>query len=98
MKYLVLIPDGMADEQIEALGGLSPMQKANKPVMDELAKSALVGTVSNVPEGMVPESDTAILPFFPTIPRSFPRAVPRWKPSASASRCSPTRLPTVATW
>jgi len=59
MKYLVLIPDGMADEKIEALGNLTPMQKANKPCMDMLAKKSLVGTVSNVPEGMVPESDTA---------------------------------------
>ncbi len=70
MKYLVLIPDGMADEPIEALGGLTPMQKANKPTMDELAKSAIVGTVSNVPAGMVPESDTAniaILSYDPKI-------------------------------
>ncbi len=70
MKYLVLIPDGMADEKIEALGGLTPMQKANKPMMDALAKKSLVGTVSNVPEGMVPESDTAnmaILSFDPKI-------------------------------
>ena len=61
MKYFVLIPDGMADESIEALGGLTPMQKANKPCMDSLARNAVVGTVSNVPEGMVPESDTANL-------------------------------------
>ena len=70
MKYLVLIPDGMADEKVEALGGLSPMQKAKKPCMDMLAKKALVGMVSNVPEGMVPESDTAnmaILSFDPKI-------------------------------
>lgn len=70
MKYLVLIPDGMADEKIDALGGLTPMQKANKPCMDALAKRSLVGTVSNVPEGMVPESDTAnmaILSFDPKV-------------------------------
>ncbi len=70
MKYLVLIPDGMADEKIEALGGLTPMQKANKPMIDALAKKSLVGTVSNVPEGMVPESDTAnmaILSFDPKV-------------------------------
>lgn len=70
MKYLVLIPDGMADEHIDLLGGLSPMQKACKPTMDMLAKSAVVGTVSNVPEGMVPESDTAniaILSYDPKI-------------------------------
>ncbi len=70
MKYLVLIPDGMADERLEELGGLTPMEKANKPYMDMLAKKALVGTVSNVPDGMVPESDTAnmaIMSFNPKI-------------------------------
>lgn len=70
MKYLVLIPDGMADEKIAALDNMTPMEKANKPTMDMLAKKAFVGTVSNVPEGMVPESDTAnmaILSFDPKI-------------------------------
>ena len=70
MKYLVLIPDGMADEKIEALGNVTPMEKANKPCTDNLAKHSLIGTVSNVPEGMVPESDTAnmaILSFDPKV-------------------------------
>ena len=70
MKYLVVIPDGMADEKIEALGNITPMQKANKPCMDALAKKSFVGCVSNVPAGMVPESDTAnmaILSFDPKI-------------------------------
>ncbi len=70
MKYLVLIPDGMADKKIKELGNKTPMQAASKPVMDALAKRATVGTVSNVPDGMVPESDTAnmaILSFDPKI-------------------------------
>lgn len=70
MKYLVLIPDGMADEKVKELGDLTPMQKAKKPYMDMLAKKAYVGTVSNVPEGMVPESDTAnmaIMSFDPKV-------------------------------
>ncbi len=70
MKYLVLIPDGMADEPIASLGNKTPMQVAHKPVMDELVQHATVGTVSNVPAGMVPESDTAnmaILSFDPKI-------------------------------
>ena len=68
MKYLVLVPDGMADEKIAELGNLSPMEKAKKPYMDMLAKKAFVGTASNVPQGMIPESDTAnmaILSFDP---------------------------------
>ncbi|MBQ7293655.1 MAG: cofactor-independent phosphoglycerate mutase [Clostridia bacterium] len=70
MKYLVLIPDGMADEKIDAIGNITPMEKANKPYMDGLAKKSLIGTVSNVPRGMVPESDTAnmaILSFDPKV-------------------------------
>ena len=71
MKYLVLIPDGMADEPIEALGGLTPMAKAHKPVMDELAKVSFVGTVSNVPADMVPESDTANLAILSYDPKIY---------------------------
>ncbi|MBE6583573.1 MAG: cofactor-independent phosphoglycerate mutase [Ruminococcaceae bacterium] len=70
MKYLVLIPDGMADETISSLGNKTPMQAASKPYMDALAKKSVVGTVSNVPRGMVPESDTAnmaILSFDPKV-------------------------------
>ena len=37
MKYLVLVPDGMADEKIEALGNKTPMVAANKKLMDTLA-------------------------------------------------------------
>ena len=71
MKYLVLIPDGMADEPIAAFGGKTPMQQAKKPVMDALAREALVGTVSNVPADMVPESDTANLAILSYDPKVF---------------------------
>jgi len=50
MKYLVLIPDGMADEKIEALNNRTPMEAADKKTMDLLAACSTVGTVSNVPE------------------------------------------------
>ncbi len=70
MKYRVLICDGMADYKIEELGNKTPMEAANKPSMDELCKRSTVGLVSNVPQGMVPESDTAnmaILSFDPKV-------------------------------
>lgn len=101
MKYLVLIPDGMADEPIEALGNATPMQKANKPMMDLLASQAVVGTVSNVPEGMVPESDTAnmaILSFDPKVyskGRSPLEAVSmgiEMQPDETAYRCNVVTL------
>ena len=101
MKYLVLIPDGMADEPLKELGDLTPMQKANKTCMDFLAKDALVGTVSNVPDGMVPESDTAnmaILSFDPKIyskGRSPLEAVSmgiEMQPDETAYRCNVVTL------
>ena len=101
MKYFVLIPDGMADEKIEALGNRTPMQAANKPMMDALASKALVGTVSNVPAGMVPESDTAnmaILSFDPKIyskGRSPLEAVSmgiEMQPDETAYRCNVVTL------
>lgn len=70
IRYAIIVPDGMADEACEALLGKTVMEAAKKPCMDLLAKNGVVGTVSNVPEGMVPESDTAnmaILSFNPRI-------------------------------
>ncbi len=61
MKYFVLIPDGMADRPVPALGNLTPMEKAQKPNMDALCARSLCGLSLNVPETMVPESDTANL-------------------------------------
>lgn len=71
MKYLVLVPDGMADWKIPSLGGKTPMETAKKPCMDMLAEKSLCGTVSNVPQGMVPESDTANLSIFSYDPRLY---------------------------
>lgn len=101
MKYLILIPDGMADEKIKELGDKTPMQKADKPMMDALAARSIVGTVSNVPDGMVPESDTAnmaILSFDPKIyskGRSPLEAVSMgidMKPDETAYRCNVVTL------
>lgn len=71
MKYLVLIPDGMADRTIPSLGNRTPMEAAKKPIMDALAAKSLCGTVSNVPQGMVPESDTANLAILSYDPKKY---------------------------
>lgn len=71
MKYLVLLCDGMADRRVPALGDKTPMEKANKPCMDKLVKDSFCGEVLNVPEGMVPESDTANLAVMSYDPREF---------------------------
>ena len=33
MKYVVILGDGMSDEPIEKLGGKTPLEYANTPVM-----------------------------------------------------------------
>ena len=60
-KYIVLIPDGMADDPLAELGGLTPLEAADTPHMDALAGKGLVGMVRNVPAGMSPGSDVAVM-------------------------------------
>lgn len=71
MKALVIVYDGMADRPLPSLGGKTPMEVADKPSMDALARHARVGTVLNVPQGMVPESDTANLAILSYDPRIY---------------------------
>ncbi len=62
MKYLVLLCDGMADTKNDKfLGGKTPMEVANKPYMDALAKKAEVGMCRTVADGLKPGSDVANL-------------------------------------
>jgi 2,3-bisphosphoglycerate-independent phosphoglycerate mutase len=60
-KRLLLVPDGMADDHLEELGGKTPLQAAHTPAMDALAQRGAVGLVQTVPDGMPPGSDVAIL-------------------------------------
>ena len=61
MKYIVILGDGMSDEPIEALGGKTPLEVADTPVMDALASCGELGMVQNVPAGMSPGSEIANL-------------------------------------
>ena len=61
MKYLVLLCDGMADTPNAILGGKTPMELANKPIIDNLAKTAEVGLCKTVGKGLKPGSDVANL-------------------------------------
>ena len=71
MKYVVVLMDGASDYKIESLGNKTPLDIARKPVTDMLAKKSIAGTVSNVPDDMVPESDTANLAVLSYDPKEF---------------------------
>jgi 2,3-bisphosphoglycerate-independent phosphoglycerate mutase len=59
MKYIIVLGDGMADEPLENYGGKTPLQMANTPEIDRLAKLGRTGLLQTVPEGMHPGSEIA---------------------------------------
>jgi 2,3-bisphosphoglycerate-independent phosphoglycerate mutase len=64
MKYAIVIPDGCADDPVASLGGKTPLQAANKPNMDRIARIGFVGLSNNVPASLTPASDVATLSLF----------------------------------
>jgi 2,3-bisphosphoglycerate-independent phosphoglycerate mutase len=64
MKYAIVIPDGCADDPQDSLGGKTPLQAANKPNMDRIARMGVVGRSNNVPATLTPASDVATLSLF----------------------------------
>lgn len=64
MKYVIVIPDGCADEPQESLGGKTPLQAAHKPNMNRIAQQGIVGRSNNVPQPLTPASDVATLSLF----------------------------------
>ena len=71
MKYIVMLGDGMADEPIEELGGKTPLEYADTPVLDAYAEKAEIGMVATIPEGMSPGSDTANLSVIGYDPKAY---------------------------
>lgn len=61
MKYVIVIPDGCADEPIEALGGKTPLQAANLPAMDALAARGSLAAANNTPDHLPAGSEVANL-------------------------------------
>ncbi len=61
MKYIVILGDGMADEPLAQLGGKTPLEYANIPMMDSLAGKGELGLAKTVPDSMKPGSDVANL-------------------------------------
>jgi 2,3-bisphosphoglycerate-independent phosphoglycerate mutase len=64
MKYVVVIPDGCADEPVAELGNRTPLQAAKLPNMDRVARGGVVGLSNNVPPTLTPASDVATLSLF----------------------------------
>jgi 2,3-bisphosphoglycerate-independent phosphoglycerate mutase len=61
MKYAIIIPDGCADEPQASLGGKTPLEAANIPAMNAIARRGVVGRANNVPAHLPAGSDVANL-------------------------------------
>ncbi|MFK8115098.1 MAG: phosphoglycerate mutase, partial [Rubripirellula sp.] len=61
MKYVIVIPDGVADEPQASLGGKTPLQAAHVPAMDAIAARGVVGASNNTPEHLPAGSAVANL-------------------------------------
>ena len=59
MKYIVVLGDGMADEPLEVLGGKTPLEYAQTPNMDRMARDGACGMLRTIPNGFEAGSDIA---------------------------------------
>jgi 2,3-bisphosphoglycerate-independent phosphoglycerate mutase len=68
MKYVVLVPDGCADEPLAELDDRTPLEAASMPALARIAARSEVGRAAVIPHGLPPGSDVgnmAILGYDP---------------------------------
>jgi len=70
-KYVVIVPDGAADEPLEQFDNKTILQAAEIPNMDKIATSGRQGMVRTVPEKMHPGSDVAQMSLFGYDPQKY---------------------------
>jgi len=61
LKLLYLVIDGMGDLPTEELGKKTPLEAAETPNMDLLAKMGKLGLMYTIGKGIAPESDAAVI-------------------------------------
>ena len=71
MRYVLIIPDGAADEPQPSLGGRTPLEAAAIPHMDAVAAAGMSGRTDNVPASMPSGSDVGTMSLFGYDPLRF---------------------------
>ena len=64
MKYVIVIPDGCADEPMPELDGKTPLQASQLPAMDALASRGSLALANNTPSHLPAGSEVANLCLF----------------------------------
>jgi len=70
-KYVIIIPDGAADEPIEQFGGKTILEAAEIPNIDTISQTGRQGLVQTVPEKITPGSDVAMMSLLGYDPQRF---------------------------
>ncbi len=71
MKYVIILPDGAADERVPELNGRTPLELARMPHTDWVSTHGRIGRAVTVPEGFIPATDVATLSLFGYDPAKY---------------------------
>ena len=70
-KYVIIVPDGAADEPLEQFGNKTVLEAADTPNMDEISKRGRQGLVRTIPANMEAGSDVAQMSLLGYDPRRY---------------------------
>jgi 2,3-bisphosphoglycerate-independent phosphoglycerate mutase len=70
-KYVIIVPDGAADEPLEQFDNKTVLEAAQIPNMDKISTLGRQGLVRTVPENMEPGSDVAQMSLLGYDPRRY---------------------------
>ncbi len=70
MKYIVVLPDGVADVPVASLGRKTPLEVAKHPNLDWIAREGVTGWNHTIPDGFTPGSDVGCMSVFGYDPRT----------------------------
>jgi len=70
-KYVIIIPDGAADEPLEEFDDKTPLEAALTPNIDKISTLGRQGLIQTVPDKMEPGSDVAQMSLLGYDPRRY---------------------------
>jgi 2,3-bisphosphoglycerate-independent phosphoglycerate mutase len=71
MKYVIIVPDGMADRPLKELGGRTPLEAADTPNMDRIAGGGTCGMARTFYKGLPYDSSIANMSILGYDPRKY---------------------------
>lgn len=92
MKYVVCVPDGCADEPIDALGGHTPLEAASMPTLSRLAARGEVGRAAVIPPGLPAGSDVGNMSIIGYDPAAYHTGRAPIEAAALGMRLSPDQV------